>query len=90
MAESFSVRLDRADVLRKEYQTKLDTMSPQELIREFFSYLDYTEESESGKEFNPISIGSCRVLMTQPLNMVLKKLREASALPDRDLSDFVD
>jgi hypothetical protein len=76
MATSFSVRHDVTKVLRKKYQTKLDNMSPQELIREFLSYLDYTEESESGREFNPITIGSCRVLMTQPLNMCLEKLRK--------------
>jgi hypothetical protein len=51
-------------------------MDLQELVKEFFTYLDYTEESEGGREFHPISIGSCRVLMTQPLNMCINKLRE--------------
>ena len=76
MATMFSVRSDISEQLRKEYQEKLDAMSTEEIVREFLSYLDYTEESESGREFNPITIGSCRVLMTQPLNMVINKLRK--------------
>ena len=76
MAISFAVRTDVTEVLRKEYQAKLDTMSTNEILAEFISYLDYTEESESGREFHPITIGSCRVLMTQPLNMILEKMRE--------------
>lgn len=77
MATSFAVRADTTEVLRKEYQAKLDAMSTNEILAEFISYLDYTEESESGREFHPITIGSCRVLMTQPLNMCINKMREA-------------
>ena len=51
-------------------------MSTNEILAEFISYLDYIEESESGREFHPITIGSCRVLMMQPLDMVLEKMRE--------------
>lgn len=76
MAFSFAVRSDITDKLRVEYQEKLDAMGLDELVREFISYLDYTEESESGREFHPITIGSCRCLMTQPLNMCLEKMRE--------------
>ena len=76
MAISFSVRSGRSEGIRHEYQEKLNGMTPEQLIIEFISYLDYTEESESGKEFHPITIGSCRCLMSEPLGMVLKKMRE--------------
>jgi hypothetical protein len=34
-----------------------------ELVKSFFEdYLDYTEVSDSDKEFNPIYISSCRVI----------------------------
>ncbi len=72
---SFAVRSDISEGLRKEYQDKLDNMNPIELIQEFISYLDYTEESDSGREFHPIYIGSSRVLMTRPLGMCLEKMR---------------
>lgn len=49
-----------------------------ELVKELFELLDHTEESDSGKEFHPITISSCRVLMTERLNKVLAELREAS------------
>ena len=76
MATSFSVRTDTSEVLKEEYMRRLESMSLKELVQEFKSYLDYTEESESGREFNPITIGSCRVLMTQPLNMCMNALWE--------------
>lgn len=76
MAISFSVQSEISDELTEKYKQILDKMNLQELVKEFFSYLDYKEESESGVEFNPITIGSCRVLMTRPLEMCLRKLRE--------------
>lgn len=76
MAVSFAVRSDVTKELKRVYTALLDNMSTEDLVREFLSYLDYTEESEGGREFHPITIGSCRVLMSQPLDMCLKKLRE--------------
>ena len=50
-----------------------------ELVKSFFEdYLDYTEISDSDKEFHPIYISSCRVLMTQKLDEVLTEMRELS------------
>ena len=50
-----------------------------ELVKSFFDdYLDYTEVSDNDKEFHPIYISSCRVLMTQKLSEVLKEMREIS------------
>ena len=76
MVFSLAVRADRSEDLRKEYKEKLDGMSIVDLVNEFFSYLDYTEESEGGTEFHPITIGSCRCLMSEPLQMCITKLRE--------------
>lgn len=75
MVYSLAVRQDVSDKRKAEYSAKLDTMSVRELIAEFFSYLDYTEETSSGREFHPITIGSCRVLMSEPLGMCLDRLR---------------
>ena len=59
-------------------EVKADRDRLKSLVRELFELLDYTEESDSGKEFHPIMISSCRVLMTERLHKVLAKLREAS------------
>lgn len=59
------------------YQLKLNDMNLHELVKEFISYLDYTEESDSGREFHPIVVSSCRVMMTEPLGEVLNRLRKA-------------
>jgi hypothetical protein len=47
-----------------------------ELTREFFKYLDYTEESDSGNIFHPIYISCCRVMMNEPLNKLLDRMKE--------------
>ena len=75
MVWSLAVRKDISDQRKEEYEQKLSDMELKELVKEFFSYLDYTEESDSGYEFHPIEIGCCRVLMTEPLNILLQKLR---------------
>jgi len=50
-----------------------------EAVSELFSdYLDVVEESDSGREFHPIFISCCRALKLEPLNNLLKKLKEKS------------
>lgn len=71
----FSIMTDKAQEEREKYLLKLDSMSDREIIKEFLSYLDYTEESDSGKVFHPIDMGCCRVSMIEPFGMVLKELR---------------
>lgn len=58
-----------------KYLKELTAMDDKELIKEFLSYLDYTEESDSGREFHPIHISSVRCMMQQPLEMVLNQMR---------------
>jgi len=70
-----SIRTDKAEKQLKEYEDKITNMSVLELMEEFISYLDYTEESDSGREFHPVDIGSCRIGLAPSLNMVLKEMR---------------
>jgi hypothetical protein len=51
----------------------------QGLVKEFFEkYLNRVEESDSGKEFNPIVVSCCRAMMTEPLNNLLNRMAELS------------
>ena len=50
-----------------------------ECVREFFSYLDTVEESDSGREFHPVTISCCRTMMMEPLSLVLKRMKELSS-----------
>jgi hypothetical protein len=50
-----------------------------ECVHEFFAkYLNHVEESDSGREFNPVTIGCCRALMMGPLNQLLERMRVLS------------
>lgn len=80
MVMSFAVRNGVSKELEREYRKILLNMDLRELVNEFLSYLDYTEESDSGHVFNPITIGSCRCLMSQPLDMCMKHMRMAAAV----------
>ena len=45
-------------------------------VKEFFNkYLNIVEESDSGRLFNPITIGCCRVMKVEPLGQLLEKMR---------------
>lgn len=73
---SFSINNTQHELDKQEYTTRLDNMTTRELLKEFFTYLDYKEESEAGKVFSPIAISCVRAVMTQPLDMVLERLRK--------------
>ncbi len=47
-----------------------------DLLKEFFSILDTVEESDSGKEFHPVYISSCRVLITKRLDQLFTEIKE--------------
>lgn len=78
MVEHISIRLDLGKKQLKEYKKKLKELTLNELLAEFFTYLDYQEESDSGNVFNPIYISSCRVMLSQSLDAVLKEMRKCS------------
>lgn len=44
-------------------------------LTKLFAMLDYQEESDGGKIFNPVTISCCRVMMVQKLNEVLNALK---------------
>jgi 3'-phosphoadenosine 5'-phosphosulfate sulfotransferase (PAPS reductase)/FAD synthetase len=69
------------DEWRITEQTELEVC-----VKEFFEkYLNRTEESDGGKMFNPITISCCRVMMTQPLNELLEKMRVLSGAKSCDI-----
>jgi hypothetical protein len=50
-----------------------------ECVKEFFdSYLNYIEETDSGKKFRPIEITCCRAMMLGPLDQLLTKMATLS------------
>lgn len=54
------------------------------LVKSFFEdYLDYQEESDSGRVFNPIHISCTRVMMTKPLGELLSRMKELSGAKQR-------
>lgn len=62
----------------------LNRMELQSLVKEFFEqYLDTWETSDSGIEFNPITIGCARCMKTKPLNELLNKMRTLSGAKPR-------
>lgn len=44
-------------------------------LTEFFSFLDATEESDSGRVFHPIAISCCRAMQLEPLGKCITALR---------------
>jgi len=48
----------------------------EEAVKDFFeNYLNIVEESDSGREFHPITIGCCRAMKIQPLSDLLKRMK---------------
>ena len=57
-------------------------------VKEFFDkYLNRTEESDSGKMFNPIVVSCSRALMTEPLNNLLARMAELSGAKPKESYD---
>jgi len=49
------------------------------LVKDFFEkFLDTWEESDSGREFHPITISCCRAMKVEPLGILLERMRELS------------
>jgi hypothetical protein len=44
----------------------------------FEDFLNVREESDSGRVFAPVTLSSCRVMMTEPLSNLLNKMRKLS------------
>ena len=76
MAQSLAINTTLSKSIEKAYKKKLKELSSEELIQELLSYLDYTEESDSGREFHPIQISSTRILMSPCIDMLIKEMRK--------------
>ena len=63
--DSFHAALRRVDAMQAALEG----------IREFFALLDVVEESDSGREFHPNTISSCRVHDHPKICAALEKMR---------------
>jgi hypothetical protein len=58
---------------KKKVEPKTETL--EELVLQFFSYLDKTEESDSGRIFHLLTFTSVRVMDGVAVNVILQKMR---------------
>lgn len=58
-------------------------MKIKELVREFFDILNTIEDTDSGTEFYPVQISSCRVLLSKRINEIFKELKEKINYKDK-------
>lgn len=67
------------EIIAAEMRNEEAALELQGLVKEFFEkYLNRVEESDSGKEFSPVTIGCCRAHMLEPLNNLLDKMAKLS------------
>jgi hypothetical protein len=48
-----------------------------DLVKELFEYLDYTETTDSGRAFHPVYVSCCRVAIQRKISDCLKDLKES-------------
>jgi hypothetical protein len=68
--------LNGKQITEEEFITRTNDKLLKETVREFFRMLDTVEESDSGREFHPITISCCRTVMIEPMNNILKRMKE--------------
>ena len=89
LAEVYGKKETEQDIATTEKNIAL--MRDDELrvcVKEFFEkYLNRTEESDSGKMFNPIVVSCSRALMTEPLNNLLARMAELSGAKPMEIYD---
>lgn len=62
-----------------DYVTTVQHMDAEEVLKEFFTYLDYREiKGQEDREIRPIHISCVRAMMHEPLAVVLKRMREVA------------
>ena len=67
-----------SDIGQAIEQTELQT-----LVKSLFEdYLEYQEESDSGRVFNPIHISCTRAMMIKPLAKLLMRMKELSGVKE--------
>ncbi len=69
---------DEGEQKWQDYLDSLEKMTPQELLKEFFTYLDYVEMRGEGGDQprHYISISCGRVMMAEPFSEVLQHMRK--------------
>lgn len=76
MIKKSKTQAQRWEESLKRFSEENDTL--EKCVQSFLEILDYTEESDSGRNFHPTTIGSCRVWEGAKLKMLFKKFRELS------------
>jgi hypothetical protein len=78
MTESIVYRFENGE-LPKESVSVLEAQELKALVKSFFDdYLSVTEESDSGRIFNPIHISCVRAMKLKPLSDLLDRMKELS------------
>ena len=82
---------EEIDELRKELALQklsdigqaIEQTELQALVKSFFEdYLNYQEESDSGRVFNPIHVSCTRAMMTEPLARLLMRMKKLSGVKE--------
>lgn len=53
-----------------------ETLSLERMVEAFIAYLEVVEESDSGNEFRPNYISSCRVMDSEAMGILLTEMRK--------------
>ena len=67
------------DVTIKNYMkifSKENKNNLHELLTEFFQILNTVEETDSGREFHPVYISSCRVMKTKRVIEIISEIKD--------------
>ena len=69
-------------LIQEVMQEEIDELRElQTLVKSFFEdYLNYQEESDSGRVFNPIHVSCTRAMMIEPLAKLLMRMKELSGV----------
>jgi len=81
-AKEKNVTLDTRSYLIGRYDG-LEIDELKQLVKSFFEdYLNYEEESDSGRVFNPIHLSCTRAMMIEPLAKLLMRMKELSGVKE--------
>jgi len=71
-------------LIQEVMQEEIDELRElQTLVKSFFEdYLNYEEESDSGRVFNPIHVSCTRAMMIEPLAKLLMRMKELSEVKE--------
>jgi len=72
-------------LIQEVMQEEIDELRElQALVKSFFEdYLNYEEESDSGRVFCPIHLSCTRAMMIEPLAKLLMRMKELSGVSER-------